>query len=116
MERDHNNKLSGLIELDDAYLGGERSGCKPGRCAAGKTPFVAAVESTGDHCPIRIKLSVVKGFRTEAIKSWSQQHLTGAVPLSPMAWCALMPLSSPVACMTRLCAAAGERLSKNPSY
>ena len=23
MERDHNNKLSGLIELDDAYLGGE---------------------------------------------------------------------------------------------
>ncbi len=24
MERDHNNKLSGLIELDDAYLGGER--------------------------------------------------------------------------------------------
>ena len=42
MERDHNNKLSGLIELDDAYLGGERSGCKPGRGAAGKTPFVAA--------------------------------------------------------------------------
>ena len=26
MERDHNNKLSGLIELDDAYLGGERTG------------------------------------------------------------------------------------------
>ncbi len=25
-ERDHNNKLSGLIELDDAWLGGERTG------------------------------------------------------------------------------------------
>ncbi len=37
MERDHNNKLSGLIELDDAYLGGERSGGKAGRGAAGKT-------------------------------------------------------------------------------
>ena len=69
MERDHNNKLSGLIELDDAYLGGERTGCKPGRGAAGKMPFVAAVETTAEHCPIRVKLSVVKGFRTEAIKS-----------------------------------------------
>ena len=26
MEGDHNKKLSGLIELDDAYLGGERTG------------------------------------------------------------------------------------------
>ena len=76
MERDYHKKLSGFIELDDAYLGGERTGCKPGRGAAGKTPFVAAVETTGEHCPVRIKLSVVKGFRTEEIKSWSQQHLT----------------------------------------
>ena len=51
-------------------------GCKPGRGAAGKTPFVAAVETTDQRCPVRIKLSVVKGFRSNAIKSWSQQHLT----------------------------------------
>ena len=89
MERDHNNKLSGLIELDDAYLGGERTGCKPERGAAGKMPFVAVVETTAEHCPIRVKLrcgeftepSVVKGFRTEAIKSWSRQHLTGGSPV-----------------------------------
>ena len=36
VERDHNNKLSGLIELDDAYLGSERTGCKPGRGATGQ--------------------------------------------------------------------------------
>ncbi len=76
MERDHNQKLSGFIELDDAYLGGERTGCKPGRGAAGKTPFVAAVETTDEHGPVRIKLSVVKGFRSQEIKSWSRQHLT----------------------------------------
>ena len=46
------------------------------RGAAGKTPFVAAVETTDQRCPVRIKLSVVKGFRSNAIKSWSQQHLT----------------------------------------
>jgi transposase-like protein len=76
MEREHHKKLSGFIELDDAYLGGERTGCKRGRGAEGKPPFVAAVETTDEHCPVRIKLSVVKGFRTKEIKAWSQQHLT----------------------------------------
>lgn len=75
MERDHDKKLTGHIELDDAYLGGERSGGKRGRGAAGKTPFVAAVETTQERKPVRVKLSVVKGFRLSEISSWSQQHL-----------------------------------------
>src|SRR5918911_118293 len=35
-------KLSGRVEIDDAYLRGERPGGKRGRGAAGKTPIVAA--------------------------------------------------------------------------
>ena len=46
LERDATKRLAGRIEIDDAYLGGERSGGKRGRGAAGKTPFVAAVETT----------------------------------------------------------------------
>jgi len=76
LERDYDQPLSGVVEIDDAYLGGERTGCKPGRGAAGKTPFVAAVETTEDRCPTRIKLSIVKGFRSAEIAAWSQQHLT----------------------------------------
>jgi len=76
MERDHHQPLSGFIELDDAYLGGERTGCKRGRGAEGKTPFVAAVETTNEGQPTRIKLPVVKGFRSTEISVWSQQHLT----------------------------------------
>ncbi|WP_444893221.1 IS1595 family transposase [Microbulbifer sp. JMSA004] len=75
MERDHQYKLSGFIELDDAYLGGERTGCKPGRGAKGKTPFVAAVETTKEGRPTRIKLSIVKGFRSSEISAWSKKHL-----------------------------------------
>jgi transposase-like protein len=75
LERDQDRPLSGAIELDDAYLGGERTGCKPGRGAAGKTPFVAAVETTDEGHPGRLKLSVVKGFRKEEIKHWSTRHL-----------------------------------------
>ena len=44
-------KLEGRVEVDDAYLGGARSGGKRGRGAAGKTPFVAAVETTAERKP-----------------------------------------------------------------
>src|SRR3954447_7568005 len=54
-------KLAGRVEVDDAYLGGERSGGKRGRGAAGKTPIVAAVETTPERKPKRLRLSVVKG-------------------------------------------------------
>ena len=76
LERDDCKPLSGFIELDDAYLGGERTGGKRGRGAEGKTPFIAAVETTNEGQPTRIKLSVLKGFRALEISSWSQQHLT----------------------------------------
>lgn len=83
LEREENQPLSGFIEVDDAYLGGERTGGKVGRGAAGKTPFVAAVETTQEGCPTRIKLSIVKGFRSAEIKAWSQQHLTqGSIVIS----------------------------------
>ena len=56
-------RMQGRVEMDDAYLGGVRSGGKRGRGAAGKTPFVAAVETSLDRKPRRLKLQVVKGFR-----------------------------------------------------
>ena len=53
-------KLTGRVEVDDAYLGGQRPGGKRGRGAAGKTPFVAAVETTPERKPRRLRLTVVK--------------------------------------------------------
>ena len=76
LERDQQYQLSGFIELDDAYLGGERTGGKRGRGADAKTPFIAAVETTGQGQPSRVKLSVVKGFRREEVAAWSRHHLT----------------------------------------
>src|SRR5918998_4280220 len=48
-------KLSGRVEIDDAYLGGERPGGKRGRGAAAKTPVVAAVETTAERRPRRLR-------------------------------------------------------------
>jgi transposase-like protein len=66
-------KLQGRVEIDDAYLGGERSGGKRGRGAAGKTPIVAAVETTPERKPRRLKLIVVKGFRKKEIEQLAKR-------------------------------------------
>ena len=63
MERDAAKRLTGRIEVDDAYLGGERNGGKRGRGSPGKTPIVVAVETTPQGKPVRLKLRRVKGFR-----------------------------------------------------
>ena len=44
-------QLSGRVEIDDAYLGGERSGGKAGRGSENKVPFVVAVQTTESGAP-----------------------------------------------------------------
>ena len=68
-------KLAGRVEIDDAYLGGERQGGKRGRGAAGKTPFVAAVETTAERRPRRLRLAVVKGFGQRVIEQLAKVML-----------------------------------------
>src|SRR3954462_11732412 len=72
--RDARKRLTGRIEIDDAYLGGERNGGKRGRGSPGKTPIVAAVETTPEGKPIRLKLRRVKGFRRAEIATLAQRN------------------------------------------
>lgn len=41
-------QLTGRVEVDDAYLGGQRSGGKAGRGSENKVPFAVAVQTTED--------------------------------------------------------------------
>jgi hypothetical protein len=75
LERDATKRLSGRIEIDDAYLGGERSGGKRGRGAPGKTPFVAAVETTTAGKPVRLKLRRVTSFCATSIAGFAKCSL-----------------------------------------
>ena len=50
-------------------------GGKRGRGAPGKTPFVAAVQTNEQGHPLRMKLTVVEGFRLTEIAAWAQLHL-----------------------------------------
>lgn len=74
LERSEGEHLSGRIEIDDAYLGGERPG-KPGRGAAGKTP---AVQTSEDGRPQRAQLRRVSGFTRAAVGGYAQASIAPA--------------------------------------
>lgn len=46
--REEPRQLTGRVEMDDAYLGGQLPGGKPGRGSENKVSFVAAVQTTED--------------------------------------------------------------------
>src|SRR6202046_1689687 len=75
LERDATKRLIGRVEIDDAYLGGERSGGRRGRGAPGKTPFVAAVETTTEGKPVRLKLRRVTSFCATSIAGFAKRSL-----------------------------------------
>ena len=76
LEREQGRKLTGIVQMDDAYWGGRRRGYKRGRGTRGKTPFVAAVATDPvSGKPLAMRLDRVKGFRSREIGRWSRRHL-----------------------------------------
>lgn len=75
-ERETKYTLSGQVQVDDAYLGGELSGGKAGRGSENKIPFVAALSLDDKGHPLRIKLTPVSGFTSKAIANWAKDNLT----------------------------------------
>lgn len=75
-ERDDSTPLTRFVQIDDAYWGGKKRDGIRGRGATGKIPFVAAVSSNKEGHPDQIRFTQVASFSKEAIKSWSQEHLS----------------------------------------
>ncbi|MEX8520253.1 MAG: IS1595 family transposase [Leptothrix sp. (in: b-proteobacteria)] len=74
-ERDGVHRLGGTVQLDDAYLGGERSGGKVGRGSENKVPFVAAVSLDAQGHPAYLKLTPLPSFTREAVGQWARTAL-----------------------------------------
>ncbi len=74
-ERDDSKPLSGIIQLDDAYWGGELRGGSRGQGSENKTPFVAAVSVNEQGHPIAMNFNVVSGFKSEEIERWAKSHI-----------------------------------------
>ena len=74
-ESDDSTPLSGNIQIDDAYWGGEKHGGKRGRGASGKTPFVAAIQTNENGHPIAMRMTKLSGFKKDEIFNWAERHL-----------------------------------------
>ena len=72
--RDSLYRLSGVIEIDDALVGGKRKG-KRGRGAAGKTPVLVAVESKGKKAGF-IAMQAVNRVCHDNVEQFVAKHLT----------------------------------------
>lgn len=76
MSREETRRLGGFVQIDDAYLGGERNGGKPGRGSENKQAFVIAVET--DEQLQRPKFAVIEpvpSFTNAAITDWCKRRL-----------------------------------------
>lgn len=75
--RNREGKLSGRVQIDDAYLGGEKKwveGGKRGRGSPNKIPFVAAV-ATREGRPVAIHLRRVEAFTKQQIELYVRANL-----------------------------------------
>lgn len=90
--REDARQLSGRVEIDDAYLGGERTGGKVGRGSENKVPFMAAVQTTEDGQPVLICLSQ-RPFTKESMLEFAEESL--ALPLTVV--------SDGLNCFTAIC-------------
>jgi transposase-like protein len=73
-QREDDRQLSGRVEIDDAYLGGERPGGKSGRGSENKVPFIAAVQTTEDGQAVLACLSP-RPFTKEAVADFMGHSL-----------------------------------------
>ena len=72
IERDRRYKLGAggpRIEIDDAYIGGERTGEGSGGCPRGHTPFIIAVETTAQWTAFIRPVCSFRGFQHGAKRS-----------------------------------------------
>ena len=75
-EREDRRVLDGRIEVDVAYLGGERPG-KRGRGSENKVSFIVAVQTADDGRPLLTRMNRI-AFTREAVADWANQALAAS--------------------------------------
>lgn len=99
MVRPDRDKLSGTVEVDETYIGGERSG-KRGRGAENKAIVVVAVEDKSkpeekDAKGIgRIRLKRVPDASSESLLGFIEEHVSPGANIRTDGWCGYEPLST----------------------
>lgn len=114
VEREDRRVLDGRVEIDDAYLGGEKPG-KPGRGSENKISFVAAVQTTEDGKPICIRLNRV-AFTKEALEVWANKALAASAQVISDGLHCFKAVAGEVACHTAIVTGSGRKAATHPEF
>jgi transposase-like protein/DNA-directed RNA polymerase subunit RPC12/RpoP len=76
--------LNGVVEIDEAYVGGAEEGVH-GREIDGKVPVVVAVENRGDHTG-RIRLEMVKDVTQESLHAFVRRNVAAGSQVNTDNW------------------------------
>ncbi|MEJ8851992.1 IS1595 family transposase [Variovorax rhizosphaerae] len=74
-EQERDRRLGDLVQIDDAFIGGERTGGKRGRGSENKAPLIAAVQTTPDGQAIYARLDVLPDWRVPTVARWAVKAL-----------------------------------------
>lgn len=75
-EREASRTLQGFVQIDDAYLGGERNGGKPGRGSENKQPFLIAVQTDPTFAAVHVAvIEPVRSVDDASLKDWIARRL-----------------------------------------
>jgi hypothetical protein len=73
--QERGRKLETLVQIDDVFVGGERSGGGVGRVAPNKVRVVAAVQASPQGKAIYTRLDVVPNWQKTTIARWAVKAL-----------------------------------------
>jgi transposase-like protein len=121
LDREKGRVLSGRVELDDAYVGGERHDGTTGRGTSGRTPFLAAVQTTPDEAftgrkVLYLKLSKVRNFKGKTVRAWAKRSLAGASHVLTDGMAGFRSLGTVLKHHERKVMPGGWRSAKHPAF
>ena len=114
-QREAPRLLTGRVEIDDAYLGGEHEG-KAGRGSENKVPFIAAVQTNRAGHPIAVRLDRIKAFSKESIDSWANTALAASATVVSDGLRCFRAVTATVQTHQRIVTGSGRKAVKKPEF
>src|SRR3972149_4961459 len=93
MVRPGRDNLSGVVEVDETYIGGEKPG-KRGRGATGKVLVGIAVEDRGDEGIGRIRLGILTDASSDSLTTFVKDRIVGGSTIRTDDWLGYTSLGS----------------------
>jgi transposase-like protein len=84
-ERDAKYQLAGLVEVDDSYFGGPKSGGKRGR-GTEKRQVIVGVSLSGKKQPCFVKMAISENIKHETLAAFAQAHIEKGAVISSDAY------------------------------